>query len=140
VYFVALFFSPSSMLRCNNGENVQRTAALTRLSGVAREDSRDIIVNAPSEAVRHVITWCEHYADASTPPDEVWDQAFCAAFTTKVLFEVILAANALRVELLLHVTCKAVAAMVRGKTPEELREHFRLPDEPVQNIGAAGPI
>ena len=42
------------------------------------------------------------------------------------LFELIIAANYLDVTPLTDLTCKCVAEMIRGKTPEEIRRHFNI--------------
>ena len=42
------------------------------------------------------------------------------------LFHLILAANRLGMKPLLDVTCKAVADMIKGKDPEEIRAHFNM--------------
>ncbi|KFK44141.1 hypothetical protein AALP_AA1G220400 [Arabis alpina] len=45
------------------------------------------------------------------------------------LFDVILAANYLNISGLLDLTCKTVADMMRGKTPDELRTHFNIKND-----------
>jgi S-phase kinase-associated protein 1 len=44
-------------------------------------------------------------------------------------FELLLAANYLGYNRLLDVTCAAVANQIRGKTPEEIRARFHIPDD-----------
>merc|ERR1719487_2755319 len=43
-----------------------------------------------------------------------------------VLFELILAADYLDIKPLLDLTCAQVAAMIKSKTPEELRKQFKI--------------
>jgi len=45
------------------------------------------------------------------------------------LFEIILAANYLQIEPLLDVSCKTVANMIKGKTPDEIRRTFNIKNE-----------
>ena len=45
------------------------------------------------------------------------------------MFDLILAANFLDIKPLLDVTCEAVAMMIKGKTPEEIRATFHLKND-----------
>jgi len=44
----------------------------------------------------------------------------------ETLFELILAANFMDIKPLLELSCATVASMVKGKTPEEIRQHFNI--------------
>ncbi|KAH0512893.1 S-phase kinase-associated protein 1 [Microtus ochrogaster] len=58
----------------------------------------------------------------------VWDQEFLKV-DQGTLFELILAANYLDIKGLLDVTCKTVANMIKGKTPEEIRKTFNIKND-----------
>lgn len=57
-----------------------------------------------------------------------WDQNFVNV-DQQTLFEMILAANYLDVKSMLDITCKAVANMIIGKTPEEIRKTFNIKND-----------
>uniref|UniRef100_A0A8B9W321 S-phase kinase-associated protein 1 n=1 Tax=Bos mutus grunniens TaxID=30521 RepID=A0A8B9W321_BOSMU len=84
--------------------------------------------------------WCTHHKDDPPPPEDdenkekrtddipVWDQEFLKV-DQGTLFELILAANYLDIKGLLDVTCKTVANMIKGKTPEEIRKTFNIKND-----------
>jgi S-phase kinase-associated protein 1 len=45
------------------------------------------------------------------------------------LFELIWAANYLDIKPMLDLTCKAVANMIKGKSPEEIRKTFNIKND-----------
>lgn len=51
---------------------------------------------------------------------QAWDADF-VKMDTATLLDVVLAANYMNVPCLMTLTCKAVAAMIKGKTPEVIR-------------------
>ncbi|KAJ1649104.1 hypothetical protein IWQ61_009701 [Dispira simplex] len=57
-----------------------------------------------------------------------WDHDFCK-MDQGTLFELILAANYLDIKPLLDLTCFAVANMIRGKEPEEIRRTFNIKND-----------
>ena len=87
--------------------------------------------------LRKVIEWSIHHKDDPPPPAdeenrekraediELYDQEFLKV-DQGTLFELILAANYLDIKGLLDVTCKTVANMIKGKTPEEIRKTFNI--------------
>jgi len=66
----------------------------------------------------------ERRTDDITP----WDKEFCEV-DQATLFELILAANYLDVKSLLDLTCKTVANMIKGKTPQEIRKLFNIKND-----------
>jgi len=54
-----------------------------------------------------------------------WDADFVNV-DQKLLFELVLAANYMDIKSLLDLTCAKVASMIKGKTPDEIRETFNI--------------
>lgn len=54
-----------------------------------------------------------------------WDAKFVDV-TQEMLFDIILAANYMDITSLLDLTCAKVACMMKGKTPEEIRQTFNI--------------
>lgn len=59
---------------------------------------------------------------------EKWDKEY-AVVDQQRLFELILAANYLNIKSLLDLTCQTVANMIKGKTPEDIRNTFNIAND-----------
>ncbi|KAJ3342088.1 hypothetical protein HDU93_003304 [Gonapodya sp. JEL0774] len=59
---------------------------------------------------------------------EDWDADFIKVDNDQ-LFELILAANYMDIKPLLDLGCKTVANMIKGKTPEQIREMFNIEND-----------
>ncbi|VDM10899.1 unnamed protein product [Wuchereria bancrofti] len=111
-----------------------------------------------SAILKKVIHWCEYHKDDPIPPEDndnkekrtddisSWDVEFLKV-DQGTLFELILAtnkekinisgkyiklfqaANYLDIKGLLDVTCKTVANMIKGKSPEEIRRTFNIKND-----------
>jgi len=98
------------------------------------------VSNVNSAILKKVITWCQHHKDdpivnedddnKEKRTDDIgsWDAEFLKV-DQGTLFELILAANYLDIKGLLDVTCKTVANMIKGKTPEEIRRTFNIKND-----------
>ena len=70
----------------------------------------------------------EHTAYEGKGLDEIgeWDLKYCGDMNNAILFKVILAANYLDINPLLHLTCKTVAKMIKGKKPSEIKDILKI--------------
>ncbi|KAI8818259.1 putative negative regulator sulfur controller-3 [Fimicolochytrium jonesii] len=101
--------------------------------------------NVSSSILKRVIDYCTHHKDdpvAATEDDkdafessrkkpediDEWDANFIKG-TNDELFDIILAANYLDIKSLLDLGCKTVANMLKGKTPEQIREMFNIEND-----------
>jgi S-phase kinase-associated protein 1 len=57
-----------------------------------------------------------------------WDQTFITV-DKELLFDLILAANYLDIKGLLDLGCKTVANMIKGKTPQQIREELGIEND-----------
>ena len=88
-----------------------------------------VFFSSPEKKRAQVIEWAKyHHANPDQASEEKkdekrtddiipWDKEFCEV-DQPTLFELILAANYLDIKPLLDLTCKTVANMIKGKTPE----------------------
>ncbi|CAG7827704.1 unnamed protein product [Allacma fusca] len=106
--------------------------------GMEENDEEVIpLPNVSAAILRKVIHWANHHKDDPPPAEDdenkekrtddisSWDADFLKV-DQGTLFELILAANYLDIKGLLDVTCKTVANMIKGKTPEEIRKTFNI--------------
>jgi S-phase kinase-associated protein 1 len=106
------------------------------------EEKDDIpLPNVKSEVLKKVIEFCEHHLEE--PMTEIEKplksqnmadvvQQWYANFVDLeqvLLFELILAANYMDIKPLLDLTCATVASMIKGKTPEEIRQTFNIAND-----------
>lgn len=96
--------------------------------------------NVSAKILEKVIQYCDHHHKHPTPQSDdkkdekrtddisAWDSEFCRV-DQATLFELILAANYLDIKPLLDLTCKTVANMIKGRTPEEIRKTFNIKND-----------
>ncbi|EAT37342.1 AAEL010651-PA [Aedes aegypti] len=100
------------------------------------QDCDDVVPlpNVHSCVLRKVLDWAiYHKHDHAIPADDPertddicdWDREFLCV-DQGMLFEIILAANYLDIRELLDLTCKTVANMIKGKTPDQIRKTFNI--------------
>ncbi|KAL7745816.1 hypothetical protein ACLKA6_010009 [Drosophila palustris] len=112
----------------------------TMLEDCGMEEDENAIVPLPnvnSTILRKVLTWANYHKDDPQPTEDdeskekrtdditSWDADFLKV-DQGTLFELILAANYLDIKGLLELTCKTVANMIKGKTPEDIRKTFNI--------------
>ncbi|XVE67171.1 hypothetical protein DITRI_Ditri08aG0139200 [Diplodiscus trichospermus] len=93
--------------------------------------------NVTARILAKVLEYCKKHVDAAaanenknTTDDELnaWDADFVKV-DQNTLVDLIMAANFLNIKSLLDLTCKTVADMIRGKTPEEIRQTFNIKND-----------
>eukprot|EP00386_Alphamonas_edax_P015525 GDKI01047379.1.p1 GENE.GDKI01047379.1~~GDKI01047379.1.p1 ORF type:complete len:169 (-),score=76.59 GDKI01047379.1:303-809(-) len=95
--------------------------------------------NVKTAILTKVIEYCKYHKDK--PVEEIakpvksndmkevvceWDANFVDV-EQDVLFELILAANYLDIKPLLDLACAKIGSMIKGKSPEEIRKAFNMP-------------
>lgn len=108
--------------------------------------------NVNAMILKKVIDWCEHHKNEPEPPEEEpdrrngeriqrqiydleeWDAEFVKV-DKGIIFEIIIAANYLHIQGLIDMTCMTVAKMLKGKTPEQIREEFNIVNDFTPNPG-----
>ena len=136
---------PSLKLQSSDGEIFEVDVEIAKASntiktivdlGLDEDDDEPVTLQKVNGAImRKVIEWATHHKDDPPPPEDdknrekraddidAWEQEFLKV-DQKTLLELTLAANYLDIEGLLDVTCKTVANMIRGKTPEQIMKTF----------------
>jgi len=97
--------------------------------------------NVSSSVMAKVLEYCNHHKNDPWPTADSeddsrrknseigeWDAKFIQV-DQEMLFEIILAANYLDIKPLLDVGCKTVANMIKGKTPEQIRNLFNIQND-----------
>jgi len=142
---------PKIRLQSSDGETFdvdveiakQSVTIKTMLEDLGMEEDEEEAIPLPNvnaAILKKVIQWCTYHKDDAPPPEDdenkekrtddigTWDMEFLKV-DQGTLFELILAANYLDIKGLLDVTCKTVANMIKGKTPEEIRRTFNIKND-----------
>ncbi|XP_023539883.1 SKP1-like protein 1A [Cucurbita pepo subsp. pepo] len=134
--------SKKIVLKSSDGDTFEIDEAAALQSQAIRhmieDDCADNVIplpNVTSKILAKVIEYCRKHVDASSadPPLSeqdlnAWDRDF-ADVDQATLFDLLLAANYLSINSLLDLTCRTVANMFRGKTPEEVRKTFNIKND-----------
>merc|ERR1719261_1123224 len=108
------------------------------LEDLGDDDTEPIpLPNVSHDILKRVVAFCKQHENDPlelTDEEEIrlrekqitgWDKDFVDV-KLNVLFEMILAANFLDFKLMLNLTCKAVAEMIKGKSPAEIKKIFGI--------------
>eukprot|EP01147_Barroeca_monosierra_P001412 gene1412-4578_t len=97
------------------------------------------IPGVESNILQKVFEYCENHADDMPDKDDAgpkkdeepsgFDAEFLRDMDQNTLFKLILAANFLDIKPLLDLTCRHVANMIKGKSVEEIRQHFNIKND-----------
>ncbi|CAF0879494.1 unnamed protein product [Rotaria sordida] len=98
------------------------------------------LTNVGTEALNKIIEWSIYHKQDKLTSEEnqqnsrryieipQWDQEFFK-IKQEMIFEIIMAANYLGMTVLLDMACKTIADIIKGKTPEEVRQTFNIPND-----------
>ena len=115
----------------------QLTTIKTMVDDLGEGDNEGEIIPLPNVRaviLEKIIQWAAYHKNDDPPSSEdddktddisVWDSEFLN-IDQETLFELILAANYLDIRPLLKTTCKTVANMIKGKTPEQIQATFNI--------------
>lgn len=114
------------------------------LEDIGESDQPIPIPNVSGRVLKKIIEYCEHHKDEPLPePDdkeedysrprnsddiEPWDRTFIGNDKEEI-FDIILAANYMDIKPLLDLGCKTIANMIKGKTPQEIRDLFGIEND-----------
>ena len=75
-----------------------------------------------------IIEYLQYHYETAEQYARDWDLNF-VNIPQADLFDLIMGANYLDIPPLFDLTCTTVANMIKGKTPEEIRSHFNIPND-----------
>lgn len=137
-------------LLASDGEKFTVPFKVARLSRMIREaigeddeiEDEFPIPKVNSLTLKLVVEYCTKYAE--TPMDSIdtplkgetieeivtpkWYASWCKNMDRETVFNLVAAANYLDIKPLLDLTCLGVAVAIKGKSVDELRAIFNLPD------------
>ncbi|EDW79777.1 uncharacterized protein Dwil_GK17839 [Drosophila willistoni] len=129
---------PNIKLQSSDGEIFDTDIQIVKCFGTIKTMLENCgMANVNSTILRKILTWAHYHKDDPQPTEDdkskekrsddiiPWDADFLKV-DQGTLFDLISAANYLAIEGLLELTSKTVANMIKGKTPEEIRQIFNI--------------
>ncbi|XP_006658838.1 SKP1-like protein 11 [Oryza brachyantha] len=122
-------------LKSNDGRPYDVSEAAARMSKFIAKmiddncaDPYIPLYNVDYKTLALLMRYCDkHTADTADEEGlKAWDKDFINGLDKDSIFKVIMASNYLYIDVLLDLACKKIADMIRGKTPEEIREAFNI--------------
>ncbi len=97
------------------------------------------IPEVDSRTLKKVFEWCRYYKENVADPvseadryrtDNIskWDAEFMNV-DMELLFSLVMGANYLDIKGLLDLACKTIANMIKGHSPDEVKEKFKIPED-----------
>ncbi|XP_027768324.1 SKP1-like protein 1A [Solanum pennellii] len=130
------------ILRSFDGESfeVDETVALESetIKHMIEDDCANNTIPVPNvtgKILAMVIKYCKRHVEVSKAEDNTSKEdlkTFDVEFVKvdqSTLFNLILAANYLKIKSLIDLTCQTVADMIKGKTPEEIRNLLNIKND-----------
>ena len=113
------------------------TAISNMLDDIGTGDHPVVLQNVNKKTLTKIVEYCTYHIANPEPAKDnseknsedisPWDKNYMLV-DHATLFDLILAANFLDIKPLLDLGCKTVANKIKGKTTEEIRETFRIPN------------
>lgn len=133
----------------SDGENItidEKSAKRSNLlNGVLQDFKGDLEIPTPSvraEVLKKVVEYLTHYKESE--PREIpkplpstnlldvtdeWDVTFINSIDLDFTYEIVNAASYMEIDSLLYLACAKLAALMTGRTVEEIRETFNIEND-----------
>ncbi|GJN00634.1 hypothetical protein PR202_ga17830 [Eleusine coracana subsp. coracana] len=131
-------------LKSSDGEDFEVEEAVAMQSQTIKHmieddcaDNGSPLPNVTATILSKVLEYCKKHVQANKAGSEDAAAAGASSSSTSnnsdvdqaTLFDLILAANYLDIKGLLDLTCQTVADMIKGKTPEQIRQTFNIKND-----------
>mmetsp|Transcript_4670 Transcript_4670/g.9408 ORF Transcript_4670/g.9408 Transcript_4670/m.9408 type:complete len:160 (-) Transcript_4670:375-854(-) len=127
---VKLVSSDGEVFEVERGVAMMSVMVKNCMDDTADDENRIPIPNVDAVTLAKVIEFCryQHEQVVNAQPEEdieKWHREFVKV-DKSTLFQLILASNYMDIQPLLDLTCKTVASMIKGKSPEQIRADFNI--------------
>ncbi|KAF5729521.1 SKP1-like protein 1B-like [Tripterygium wilfordii] len=109
---------------------VMEAAAIKRMIEDDCADGKIPLPNVKSKTLSKILEYCMKHAEDKDAAGNLksFDSDFMKV-DTNTLYDLLMAANYLEIKKLLGLCCQTVTDMIKGKTPEQIRETFNIKND-----------